>query len=644
VSAQDITEYGPYTLDIETAATNPAMTMHAGLEPYRLRQGNAKITSIAVCKPDTSVIQIVNDGSLDWRHKVQSLLGELKGKRVYAHNALFDLAWMIADNQPDRVGKIPQVIRDVRWGDTMLLTKWIINGQLAEDTHVSYSLVNLCAKFLHDHPRISEFIELKNRGFRPGENDAYWLERGTLDVIMTQALAKFMENNLPESQRVGLMTEFATLVPIANSWIMGIRVNQDKLAKVGQDYEKRKGVLIDELGLAQSVITSPKQLSALLFDNWGLSPVRRTPSGAPGTAKDDLMWIQYALLNSGEQIYADKIGKILQYKVLSTLSSKYVKSTYEALGHTGDGFIYGSPRVFATYTGRMSYASTTSSKDFDTDENTKYKNGIALHQMPRKAKEIREFLEPPEGMGIYEADASGQESRLMALRSKDPMMLKVFADGLNFHAMTGASIIGTEYDDFMEKYKTEGGAGYFTEQRQLGKLANLSCNYRIGGKALSEKSFVTYDTYMSVDTGTYVVKAFKRIYKGVPKYWEDVVWESKTSGYTEAFGGRRFKLSKWKTNRWETESSAINVPIQGAGSSMKEIAVAETFAKVDDALFTLDLHDASFFYVPIEILESKAKELDNVLNNIDYRPYWGFTPSIPLPYESNFGTNFADVK
>ncbi len=73
--------------------------------------------------------------------------------------------------------------------------------------------------------------------------------------------------------------------------------------------------------------------------------------------------------------------------------------------------------------------------------------------MPRKAKEIREFLEPPPGMGLYEADASGQESRLMALRSKDEVMMKVFRDNLNFHSMTGASIIGEEYEDFMRKYK-----------------------------------------------------------------------------------------------------------------------------------------------------------------------------------------------
>ena len=356
------------------------------------------------------------------------------------------------------------------------------------------------------------------------------------------------------------------------------------------------------------------------------------------------MWLQYNLLKDGHSEMADKVGLILQAKVVSTVMSKYVKTTHEALAHTGDGYIYGAPRIFGTYTGRFTYSNTTKSIDFESDTESKYKTGIALHQMPRKAKNIRAMLLPPEGTVLYEADASGQESRLMALRSGDETMLKVFRDDLNFHSMTGANIIGVDYWDFEEARAKEHDEGYYTEQRQLGKLTNLSCNYRIGGKSLSEKSFVNYDTFMTVETGNFLVKTFNRSYSGVPQYWEDVVWDSKQSGYTEAFGGRRFKLSKWHSDRWMTESSAINVPIQGAGASMKEIAIAEMYVKNPSSQFALDLHDASFMYVPEENHTRSIKELDETLANINYSKYWGFTPSIPLPYESKFGVNFSQVK
>lgn len=633
-----------FTLDIETAATNKSMILHAGLEPWRLRQGNGKITSIAICRPDNSTMQIVNDGGPDWIWKVSMLLAELQGQTVYAHYAVFDIAWLIAQVQPDRNGYIPQMIRGINWRCSQLLCKWLCNGQVAEDTKFSYSLANLVKTFLPGHPGTEDFLKMKAMGFNAGINDQYWLDRGNLDVIMTAALVDFLLTKLPPEQRVGLLTEFQCLVPVANSWIMGIRIDRKVLDRLQPELGAQKTEFARKLGIDESIFTSSKRLGHLLFNEWGLPVQSRTPTGAPGCSKEDLMWLQYNLLKEGSNDYAEKVGYILEAKVVATIMSKYVKTTHEALAHTTDGFIYGAPRIFGTYTGRFTYSNTTKSTDFDTDVESKYKTGIALHQMPRKAKNIRSMLLPPEGMSLYEADAAGQESRLMALRSGDETMLKVFKDGLNFHSMTGASIIGADYYEFEDSRDQEHGTGYFTEQRQLGKLTNLSCNYRIGGKSLSEKAFVNYDTFMTIETGNFLVNTFKRTYSGVPKYWDDVVWESKAQGYADVFGGRRFKLSKWSTDRWMTESSAINVPIQGAGASMKEIALAEVYHKNQDCNFALDLHDANFMYVKTEDVKQKAEELDYTLNNIDYSKYWGFTPSIPLPYESNYGNNFSDVK
>lgn len=632
-----------YTLDIETSGTKQSVMLHAGLEPWRLRQGLGKITSIAVCRPDNSVIQIQNTGD-DWLDKVKAVLSELQGQVVYAHNATFDVAWLIAQLQPSRIGPIPDLIRGIRWRDTQLLCKWLCNGQLAEETRFSYALANLVKTFLPNDPDTPAFLEMKAKGVNAGIDEQYWLDRGNLDVIMTARLADFLNSKLPAEQRTGLLTEFQCIVPVANSWIMGIRIDKAKLDLLQPKLAAQKTEFAKRLGVDEGIFTSSKRLGNLLFNEWGLPVQSRTPAGAPGCAKDDLMWLQYNLLKMDSKDYAEKVGWILEAKTVATLMSKYVKTTYEALAHTTDGYIYGAPRIFGTYTGRFTYSNTTKSKDFEDDTESKFKTGIALHQIPRKAKAVREMLLPPEGMAIYEADASGQESRLMALRSGDETMLKVFRDDLNFHSMTGASIIGKDYYEFEEERNKEDGEGYHTEQRQLGKLTNLSCNYRIGGKSLSEKAFVKYDTFMTVDTGNFLVNTFKRAYPGVPAYWDDVVWDSKAKGYVEVFGGRRYKLSKWATHRWETESSAINVPIQGAGASMKEIAIAELYAKNQDCNFALDLHDANFVYVKQEDIVEKAKELDHTLNNIDYTGYWGFTPSIPLPYESKYGQSFADVK
>lgn len=77
---------------------------------------------------------------------------------------------------------------------------------------------------------------------------------------------------------------------------------------------------------------------------------------------------------------------------------------------------------------------------------------------------------------------------------------------------------------------------------------------------------------------------------------------------------------------------------------MKEIAIHETFLKVPEAIFVLDLHDANFFYVPEDECDALKDRLDNVLNEIDYSKYWGFDLAISLPYESKIGYRWSDVK
>ena len=440
---------------------------------------------------------------------------------------------------------------------------------------------------------------------------------------------------MPVEQRAGFITEMADLIPIANSWIIGLRIDGAALNEAEQSLSEEFNDIIKQLAISASVISSPKQLGALLFVTWGLKAHSKTPTGTASTSKDDLKWIHYNLLKENQIDAAEKLNLLLRAKTIATLQSKYVKTTKLALDHTTDGYIYGAPRIFGTYTGRMTYSNATLRK---------YKTGIALHQMPRRAKQIRKFIIAPESYMIYEADASGQESRLMALKSKDRTMITIFQDDLNFHSMTGASIISMEYTEFEIARKLEDDTGYYTEQRQFGKLTNLSCNYRIGGKSLSEKAFVNYDTFMDVRTGMHLVNTFNKTYSGVPDFWDNAIEFARTTGYAEAYGGLRFKIFDWHNNRWASESSAINLPIQGSGASMKEIAILETYKKEPRAKFILDLHDASFFYIPIKDSKEIIKNLDNILNTIDYLPYWGFTPEIPLPYESKHGNSFADVK
>jgi hypothetical protein len=77
---------------------------------------------------------------------------------------------------------------------------------------------------------------------------------------------------------------------------------------------------------------------------------------------------------------------------------------------------------------------------------------------------------------------------------------------------------------------------------------------------------------------------------------------------------------------------------------MKEIAICVSTDKVPEAIFSLDLHDASFSYAPLDRFEEISGDMLQELNAIDYGAFWGFEPAIPLPYEQVTGRNFGEVK
>jgi DNA polymerase I-like protein with 3'-5' exonuclease and polymerase domains len=625
-----------YALDVETASVDSRHAAYAGLEPWRQWKKTGHITSASVCKPDGSVISLhrraMGDGHFE--NGIHNLLKELEGKIVYGQNTAFDVAWLLGTEKETRTALVPNTIRHIKWFDTMLLAKWLINGQQADDLRFSLSLSNLIESFLPDHPLMEEFVRMKAMNVKPGENPEYWERRNALDVTFTRILAEFLEEKLPANQRMGYATEMRNIIPVANSWVTGIRVNEERLVEVEFNFVKEQKEIIERINIYPAVMTSPKQLAHLLFKELQIPPESFTPTGNPSTNADDLKMIAFKLAQAGQDKLSKFVKDISRYKQISTLMSKYVNGAKNALEHTEDGYIYAAARIFGTYTGRYTY----SSKTLDT-----FQFSLALHQIPRKDKDIRSCLVPPEGHLGYEADASGQESRLMAIQSGDETLLRIFTDGINFHTMTASGIVGRDYDELQKE--VDAGNLKAIEHRQMGKLTNLSCNYRIGGEALAKKAFDEYDIQMTADTGFFITNSFKRMYPGVPRYWDASIRFARANGYTEALGGRRYKLTDWSGKRiWQTESTALMTPIQGSGASMKNIAIAETFDKVSDAHFALDLHDASFFWVPEDKAKEVARQIDEVLENIDYKTYWAREIPIKLPYESKIGKTFADLK
>ena len=105
-----------HALDLETSSISGDLSDYMALEPWRARQGKGFISSLHVYG-DVHDIHIRRPT----RDQLIEVLEKLRGEEVYAHFALFDVAWLIASIEPNKLARLHSAIKGVRWRDTALL-------------------------------------------------------------------------------------------------------------------------------------------------------------------------------------------------------------------------------------------------------------------------------------------------------------------------------------------------------------------------------------------------------------------------------------------------------------------------------------------------------------------------------------------
>lgn len=619
-----------HALDLETASISGHLSDGFALEPWRVRQGKAYISYLDVYG-DKIKVQIPRPS----RTQIIEVLESLAGEEVYCHFALFDVAWMIASIEPNKLARLHSAVKAVRWRDTALLAKWCVNGRKAQ--YFSFSLLNLIDTFKTKmgYEGADEFIRMKQAEHMEDtvKNDDYWRQRGSADTLWTYRLAKFLESQLPPVCHRGYVIEARSIPQIANSWLIGVSVDMNRLKTAEIETEK----LIQEgcglLGLSETVLGSPTQLAHVVFNQWGFEPIGRTPSGKPSADADT--WIMLAF-----QTGDPRMKQILKVRQALTVRSKYIAAAYEAVARTGDNCMYGKPMMFGTDSGRLTYSSETMKG---------LRCSTAQHQIPRKDKLVRAYMGPPPGTKLWETDAAAQESRIMGIWSQDEEIIRIFRDGINFHSYMASQIYGYAYEEFQKSYKGEDplDGGTFTERRQMGKLTNLACNFRIGGKSLAKKALTEYDTYLTEIEGRKLVNTFKRTYPGVPNYWDNIIAFAKQNGYSYTLAQRRYKTPIEMLNSsdaWKVEGTLISHPIQGTAAEMFYAALSQ----VPDARLQTNMHDGQFWVLDEGPEgEEEAAYIINQLNKTPYQQLWQLDNPLPIDLlyeESKIGTSFADVK
>jgi DNA polymerase-1 len=435
--------------------------------------------------------------------------------------------------------------------------------------------------------------------------------------------------------------ESSSVPLVAETYVRGLHIDQAALATLDKQLEEASNVAFVKLKLDTPEVTpellaSPKQLGDLLYTDWRLPVVKMTEKGQFSTDRESLR--ELALLDPRAKL-------VDEYREANGNRAKFVTSTSESLAYNGDGCTRPQAKIYGTYTGRMTYYSKQGK---GKDERP---TGVALHQWKRDPA-FRRLITPPPGHTLLEFDFAGQEFRWMAVMARDPTMLQLCGDGEDAHSFMGARISGLSYEQ-LRKQVAEGVKGA-KDKRQLGKVANLSLQYRTSAKTLMTVARTQYSLPMKEKEAKAIHATYLTTYLQVPNYWDKQIYMAKKYGWVETLAGRRVSLRSFKSNtkmdastlQWARDSTSINFPIQGVGADQKYLALAvlRKYLPEVNGHFYFELHDGMFVVVPDKYAERAVHEIKALLSNLPYQKAWGVSLPIQFPVDAKMGKSWGDLK
>ncbi len=613
------------SFDVETWGMQPEYA----LQPWRALEGVAGITCFAVGheagERTKTVCTWMYDDVHAGRQSLEAFLTFTKsgGAHIVCWNAPFDIAWCLA------YPELRDLVFGNKWLDGALVYRRVINSP---EKGLTTRLKSVVAQYLPKYAGYEEDIKFDPQNAVERER---LMNYNRLDALFTRELTRKFLNEMTPTERRNARIEAACLPMVAEANMHGLTIDTQHLADLDAHLvtttEKAYGELLaadPDIGTVN--LRSPDQVAELLFNKWGLNPVKQTETGNDSTDKETLHELSFDY----------PLAKTLRtYREGLNNRTKFSTAISTSLAYNGDGVVRPQARVFGTYTGRMTY-SGAQRKGKSRGKND-YPTGFALHQMKRESQ-FRKVVAPPPGYTLVEFDFAGQEYRWMAVMSGDETMLAMCQPGEDAHSFMAANIGAMDYRELVAKVAA--GDKPAKELRQLGKVGNLSCQYRTSAKRLRSVARVQYDIPMDEETSIRTHGIYRQTYPGVPQYWKRQKDECKHSRVVWTLAGRKVQLvGEWG---WALESTAINFPIQGVGGDQKYLAlrIARDYLPKVEGRFYYELHDGLFFIVPSRYAERTAREMRVLLSNLPYEKAWDVQLPIKFPVDVKLGPTWGELK
>jgi DNA polymerase-1 len=235
-------------------------------------------------------------------------------------------------------------------------------------------------------------------------------------------------------------------------------------------------------------------------------------------------------------------------------------------------------------------------------------NGPNLQQIPKKREKEREeedirrcFIAPP-GYRLVKADLSNIELRILAEVSRDPVLLRLFAERKDSHDETARLMFRLAGDVDTRKHLYNGVA-----VREIAKTINYGLNYGMGAQGLANR------TGVSVEEARDLMRTYFTTYAGVARWLKSTARLAAQQGYVASLSGRKrfFRFDGLnKAQRAALERSAKNHAIQGTNADILKRALALLYDALPQPVHViLAVHDEIVLECPEDLVEKASQIL-----------------------------------
>jgi DNA polymerase-1 len=330
---------------------------------------------------------------------------------------------------------------------------------------------------------------------------------------------------------------------------------------------------------------SSQQVSKVLYEQMGLRTTKLTDSGTMSTSAPAL---------AGLAKKHPAVQKILDYRELVKLSGSYLEKYPRDFNYAEDGRAHPSHNICFVVSGRFSV------------------NDPAYQQLPKKYYyqlangqefdlKFRNFVVAGPDHYFLGFDYSQVELRVLAGLSREPALLKAFAEDEDVHRMTAALMFEVPFDQVTE------------QQRGIGKTINFSLLYQQGAKGMAERMGI------QVEEAKEFIQKYFAAFSLVKSWISNQTKDGVAKGHTLSKFGRKHPIWALESDkpaiRANGERLCVNAPCQGGAADVMRIAMVRSRNAIraaglaDRVHLVMNIHDALVYEVHKSVSPQRVIDL-----------------------------------